>query len=183
MRTPGWYVVQVQTGRELRSCQDILRICHEADDRTNAEDPLVKECFSPQFRTQSKFRGEWRYKDKTLLPGYVIVVANDPVRLSHTLRKVPEFTHLLEAGETFVPLRDDERAWMEEFTKEGKRTIPMSFGYREGDKLVVTRGPLKGREGMITRISRKKSLAFVELHVNGVRVTTTVGLGIMPKGC
>lgn len=181
MHRPGWYVVQVQTGRETQMCERIEQRCAELDEQRDADIPLLQECFSPRFRTQIKFRGEWRYKEKALLPGYVIVVTRRPVELSHELRKMSEFALLLEAGETFVPLRDDERAWMEEFTEEGKRTIPMSFGYREGDTLVVTKGPLKGREGMITRISRKKSLAFVELHVNGVRITTTVGLGIVPK--
>ena len=50
---------------------------------------------------------------------------------------------------------------------------------RDGDTLLVTEGPLKGREGMITRVNRHKSLAFLEFQIGGKRVTTRVGLGIL----
>lgn len=184
MRAPGWFVVQVQTGCEAQMCRVIERACAEADLASDRDYPLLEECFSPQFQTQMKYHGEWRYKEKPLLPGYVVAVTAEPAALAHLLRGVPEFSRLLTSGETFVPLRDDERVWMEEFTKAGERTIPMSFAYKKGDTLVVTSGALVGREGMITRVSRRKSLAFVEIDVGGKRVTTTVGLGIVgePNG-
>lgn len=153
VHTPGWYVIQVQTGREAQAIHAIERVCAEADLLSDFDEPLLTECFTPYFRTQHKFHGTWQYVEKRLLPGYVIAVT----------------------------MRPDERVWIEEFTSKHDRTIPMSFAYREGDTLVVTQGPLKGREGIITRVNRKKSLAFVELQVGGKRVTTTVGLGIVPK--
>ena len=183
MRRPEWYVVQVQTGREQQMCQVIERTCAEADMLSDVDGShLLQECFSPRYRTQHKFGGEWRDVEKSLLPGYVVAVTCQPDAVARCLRKTPDFTRLLVSGETFVPLRDDERAWMEEFTRQGDRTIPMSFGYREGDSLVVTKGPLKGREGMVMRVNRKKSIAVVEIHINGKKVTTTVGLAIVAEG-
>ena len=181
MRKQGWYVVQVQTGREQMMCELIERTCAEADLASGEERELLQECFSPKFRTRRKHDGEWRDEELLLLPGYVVCVTDAPDALRQHLWRLPEFTRLLTMGETFVPLRDDERNWMEEWTKNGDRVIPLSVAYKKGDVLVVTEGPLKGREGMITRINRRKCLAFLELHVDGKRITTTVGLAIVPE--
>ena len=127
-------------------------------------------------------RGSWEDVVKQLLPGYVIAVTREPAALVQALRGVPEFARMLSVGETFVPLHEEERTWMEEFTCEGDRTVPMSLAVKTGDSFVVTDGPLKGREGLITRVNRRKCLAFLELHVGGKKITTTVGLAIAPEG-
>ena len=182
MRKAGWYVIQVQTGKEQAMCQLIERLCAEADLQSDADGArLLEECFSPRFKTRHKFKGEWQDVEKLLLPGYVIAATIRPDALSLELRKVRELTKLLAVGETFVPLHEDERTWIETFTREGDRTVPMSIADKEGDTLVVTEGPLKGREALITRVNRKKCLAFLELHVAGKKVTTQVGLGIVNK--
>lgn len=182
MHKAGWYVIQVQTGREQAMCRLVERAAAEADLLSDIDgSQLVEECFSPRFVTEHKFDGAWRPVEKPLLPGYVVAVTGEPAALAQLLWRVPEFTRLLTAGETFVSLRDDERAWIESSTRAGKRTVPMSYAYREGESIVVTQGPLKGHEGMIVRVNRRKSLATLEFHVHGKKVTTTVGLGIMPR--
>ena len=144
-------------------------------------DELLEECFCPSFLTQTKRSGEWQYVERLLLPGYLIAVTAYPDELRDLLRAVPDFARVLAMGETFVPLRENERAWIEEFTKPGDRTIPMSQGYMRGDTLVATEGPLVGHEGLITRVNRHKSLAVLEFHIGGKRVTTRVGLGIVSE--
>ncbi len=179
MREAGWYVVQVQSGREEQVRHVIERACAEADAVSDSDQQLLDECFCPRYQTQTKVRGEWCYVERSLLPGYVIAVTRQSERLAHLLRGVPEFTRLLTVGEAFVPLSVEERTWLEKFTSEGERTIPMSFAYKRGDALVVTEGPLKGMEGVIERVNRKKSLAYVQMEVGGKRVMTRVGLGIV----
>ena len=182
MRAAGWYVMQVSGGREQRLCELIERTSAQQDLLSDEDDyHLVEECFSPRYRTRLKFGGQWQDVEKPLLPGYVVVVTRHPNALSRWLRKVPEFTRLLAMGESFVPLRDDERAWIDEWTTYGDRTVPISIAYRKGDDLVVTEGPLKGHEGKIVRVIRKKCQAQVALHVDGKRITTTVGLAIVPR--
>ena len=178
MAKVDWYVAQVQTGKEDRTCLAIERACEDCYVRG---EPLVTECFSPTFVHRLKYSGEWRDVEKPLLPGYVVAVTSNPEELARRLNKVPSFTKLLTMAESFVPLREDERAWIDGFTKPGDRVVPISIGHRVGDVVVVTEGPLKGREAMITQIIRKKCLAVLELHVGGKNVTTTVGLAVLPK--
>lgn len=98
-----------------------------------------------------------------------------------TLRKIPDFTRLLTMGETFAPLEERDVEWIGTFTQKGRRTIPMSMGVMEGDRVVVTEGPLVGREALIKRVNRHRSLAILELQICGRTVTIKVGLGIVGK--
>ena len=187
MRKAGWYVVQVFTGHENHACEAILRTCALVEKLEAAEHPelgesqLLQECFSPTFTHRLKFRGEWREVQRALMPGYVIAVTTDPVKLQRILRATPGFTKLLVFGEMYQALRDEERGWIEAATRPQERVVPISVGYREGDTLVVTEGPLKGHEALVKRIIRKKSLAVLELHAGGKRITATVGLAVLPK--
>ena len=64
---------------------------------------------------------------------------------------------------------------------EGDRTIPMSFAYKEGDRVVVVGGPLEGCEFMISRINRRQSIAELEMKTeDGKSVKATVGLAVFP---
>lgn len=170
-----WYVVQVMGGQEQKMCARIRRACVEA------HIDVLEECFSPSFATRRKFKGQWRPVQKNLLPGYVIAVTNDPAELQRALWTIQEFARVVRVGTVYVPLAENERAWIDTYTNKGERVIPLSVAYKEGDKIVVESGPLKGREGSITRVNRKKCQATIELHVGGKRITTQVGLAVLPK--
>lgn len=171
-RCPRWYVIQVITGKERAICELIERVAPKG---------LLVECFSPSFETQMKVRGEWISTVKLLFPGYVIAVTSCIEQLEFALRQIPEFTRVLSVGETFAPLHNEDQAWIDAFTKKGVRTVPMSSGVMEGGRVVVTSGPLVGREALIKSVNRHKCLAFLEFEICGRVVTTKVGLGIVSK--
>ena len=171
-RAPRWYVIQVVTGKEEAMCRLIERLAPEGS---------LDECFSPRYATEMKVRGEWVPAKKPLFPGYIIAVSRSVGQLAETLRRTPEFMRLLTVGEAFVPLHEEDQAWIGAFTKRGDRTVPMSTGVMEGDRVVVLDGPLVGCEAMIKSVNRHKSLAILEFEICGRRVTTKVGLGIVKK--
>ena len=173
MRKPQWYVVQVETGRENKACDQIARACKGTE--------LISEVFAPRYQTQFKKDGEWHDEERLLLPGYVVVVTTKPWELARVMYNVPGFTRILTQGETYAPLSDDDRQWIERWSTEGDRTIPMSVAYKEGDTLVVTSGPLKGFEFMITRVKRRQSVAEIEMHAGLITVKSQVGLAVLSR--
>ena len=180
MRSPDWYVVQVESGREQNACEAIERACERAALVSDDDSPLLKEVFAPCYRARFKLHGEWHDEDRLLLPGYVVAVTEDPWKLARVIRDVLGCTRILTMGETFAPLKDEDRSWIERWTTEGDRTIPMSIAYKEGDRIVVTEGPLKGREGMIIKLRRRLCRAEVEVHAGTLTIRTTVGLAVLP---
>ena len=170
--TKRWYVIQVATGKEEAMCRLIERL-------VPAES--LEECFTPRYATEMKMRGEWVMAKKPLFPGYIIAVSDNADILADTLKRTPEFARMLSVGEAFVPLHEEDQAWIGTFTKKGDRVVPMSYGVMEGDHVVVLDGPLVGCEAMIKSVNRHKSLAIIEFEICGRNVATKVGLGIVRK--
>lgn len=178
-----WYVIQVRATLEDSMCRQIERICEQHDENAEGDEGRVdlRECFSPRYRTQRKWKGEWETVEWPLIPGYVIADTAHPEQLAEAIRGIRDLCKPLSDGETYAPLDDKERAWIERWTGEGDRVIPMSFGKKLSDgKVQVIDGPLEGYEGEI-EFNRKKSTAYLEFHVGQITIKTKVGMGILPS--
>lgn len=167
-----WYVVQVIGGREKRVLDLLERFVDEE---------LVEECFIPQYEVMKRIGGDWRKRSEILIPGYLFVVTKNPSRLASELRKVPEFTKLLGNDDVFIPLPDQEVAFINAFTEPGRRVVEMSEGVIEGDRIVVLNGPLMGQTGLIKKIDRHKRLAYLEIEILGRKKSVKLGLEIVRK--
>ena len=62
-----------------------------------------------------------------------------------------------------------------------EHVVRYSEGYIEGDKLVVTSGPLKDFEGNVKKVLRHKRLVVVEVPLLGRTVEVTVGMGVVER--
>ncbi len=167
-----WYVVQVKTGSEESALSMIKRLVDES---------CLDEAFSLQYETMIKFRGSWQMRKKALFPGYIIVVSHNIEELHRQLWNVPTFTKVLGSDEGFIPLSEEDIEWISTFTTNDNRTIGMSEGIIEGDKIVILKGPLMNHTGWIESINRRKRLAFLKIDMFGRTITTKVGLGIVKK--
>ena len=54
-------------------------------------------------------------------------------------------------------------------------------GIIENDQVIITRGPLKGHEGLIKKIDRHKRKAYLEMEMFGRKLETQVGLEVVVK--
>lgn len=165
-----WYVIQVINGRE-----DVMRERIERMVPAGA----IQELFYPQFQTETKVHGEWVNTTKPLFPGYLICDTADPRTVQQYLLRMDDFARVLAQNGQFVPLAKEEVQLIGGFTHRGDRVVPMSEALKDGDKVVVTAGPLLGHEGLIKTINRRKSTAYLELDLCGRRVTTRVGLAVL----
>ncbi len=168
----GWFAVQVAPGKEEPTCRLMRRL---------VDPEVLAEAFTPRYEVQKKYQGEWRMCQATLFPGYVIAVTPKIDVLRARLARVPEFTRVLTMGETYLPLEDADRAWIESLTSRKSRVVEMSSGFMEGDRVVVTSGPLVGHEGWIAGVNRQKGLAFLEVEMFGRKLRTRVGLAILAR--
>ena len=57
----------------------------------------------------------------------------------------------------------------------------MSEGIIEGDRVIVTKGPLKGKEAMIRKIDRHKRKVWLEMKMFGKIQKVEAGLEIVAK--
>lgn len=172
-RSPmGLYVIQVIGGRE-NTVQQLVA--------SRASD-LITECFAPRCELRKRYNGEWKTVKELLFPGYLFVDTTDVEALFRRLKEVPAFTRLLgNERDRFVPLDREEVAWIESLTTSQTRVLQMSEGVIEGDRVIVTKGPLKGHEALISKIDRHKRLAYLDLCILGRRKTIRVGIEIVAR--
>lgn len=168
----GVFVVQVVGGQEDRAAALIAKNAQGA----------VEDCFALKREVMHRKSGQWHRILEKLFPGYVFVRTSAPKRAREVLGRVPAFTRMLtSAGDTCLPLTADEVAWINATTNMDTHVMEMSEGVIEGDRVVVIRGPLKGREASITRVDRHKRLAWVDMNMFGRNKTIRVGLEIVSK--
>ncbi len=170
MRT---YVMQVLTGREQATIDALERMLGDA---------RRYELFAPRFRFQKKIRGSWQDVDELLTPGYVYVRTSmlDVDELSREIRQAPPRAAMLMQDGKIIPLSSDEERWLERLTG-GRQVVEPSIGVVEGDRVVITDGPLVGLESQIKKIDRHKRLAYVDVHLLGRTKTIKVGVEIVQR--
>lgn len=166
------YVIQVTGGRETHARDLVERLLGE----------LVGECFIPRREVFRRVDGEWVTLSETLFPGYVFVRTDQIQQVSQRLGSVPAFTRLLgKSDERIIPLSDDEVAWLDALLKPVSKVLEASMGVLEGDRVIVTEGPLKGHEAQISKIDRHKRAAYLDMRMFGRHKTIKVGLEIVRK--
>ena len=172
MARSALYVIQVTAGKEEHARRLVQRVLSE----------VVEDCYTPSFESLKKLHGEWTLCRGVLFPGYVFVQTSNPAALAQGLANVPAFTRLLgNSDDSFVPLTDDEVAWLNAFTNVETHVVEMSEGVIEGDRVLVTKGPLRGHEAQIARIDRHKRTAELEVRMLGRTKRIKVGLEVFRK--
>ena len=172
MRT---YVMQVLTGREQATIDALERMLGDA---------RRYELFAPRFRFQKKIRGFWQDVDELLTPGYVYVRTSmlDVDELSREIRQAPPRAAMLMQDGKIIPLSADEERWLQALAGAGEgHVVEPSYGFIEGDQVVITEGPLVGFEAQIKKLDRHKRLAYVEVHLMGRTKLIKVGAEIVRK--
>ena len=150
-----WYVLQVRTGTE----ENIRTQC-----RNNIPEAVLTRCFIPYYEEKRRIRGTWTAVKKVLFPGYVFAVTDRPDDLYQSLKHVIGLTKLIGTGQEIVPLTEEEKNFLD-----------------EGDQVIVTKGPLKGKEGMIRKIDRHKRKVWLEVKMFGKMQRVEAGLEIVAK--
>lgn len=118
------------------------------------------------------------YKKQVLFPGYVFVVTEDLITLFDSLKKINGLTKLLKTGDEFVPLTEEEKAFLLQFGGE-EHVVEISKGILEGSTVKVISGPLVGKEGLIKKINYHKRKAYLELDMFRHRQLIEVGLEVI----
>ena len=166
-----WYVIQVRTGME----EETRKQCEKIIDKE-----ILEKSFIPMYEQGRKYQGKWNKELKVLFPGYVFLVSEDKEKLFFELKRVIGHTKMLGTGETIVPLTVEEVDSLLRFGRE-EQVVEMSEGIIENDHVIITKGPLKGNDGLIKKIDRHKRKAWLEIQMFGRMMEMQVGVEIVRK--
>lgn len=165
-----WYVIQVYTGKELE-------IAQQCRDRVMADG---EDVFVPLAERWTKICGERTLITSRLFPGYVFIETDQIEDFYQRLNRIYAMTKVLRTGEEMTPIQKEEEAYLRRLGGD-EHVVKYSEGYMEGDRLVVTSGPLKDFEGNVKKILRHKRLVVMEVPLLGQAVEVTLGLGVVER--
>ena len=110
------------------------------------------EAFLPVYRSRRRWSDRVKQIDLPLFPGYLFCRFELHDRLLPVLT-TPGVIGMVAAGETLIPIADEEIESIRTVLRSGLATKPWPF-LSVGSRVYIERGPLAGLEGTITNTDK-----------------------------
>ncbi len=158
-----WYVLRTFSGHEKKVKQYLEREI----ERAGLEDKLT-EIMIPTETVFEMRGGKKRTREKTFLPGYILVNALLDNELQHFISGVPSVVGFLTTGDQPTPLRPDEvnriLGKIDEARAAGEQPeIP----FKMGDAVKVIDGPFNNFTGFVDEVYPDKMKVKVMVSIFG----------------
>ncbi|MFO7296332.1 MAG: antiterminator LoaP [Caldicoprobacter sp.] len=165
-----WYAIFVETGHE-EDFERLFKVLYP-------EEGI--EILIPKRKLIERRQGKTHEVVRKLFPGYVLVNAVMDAGVYYKLSKLPRVYGVLKDEREPVPIRDEEMAVILALTCQGD-TIEFSELYKEGERIVVVSGPLKGLEGIIEKVDARKKRVKIRIQFLGQEKRVDLGAYLIDK--
>ena len=168
-----WYVLRAVSGKENKAKEYL-----EADMRNSDLGEYVSQVLIPTEKIYQVRNGKKILKERSYLPGYVLVEAALVGEVAHRLQNTPNIIGFLGGQDHPVPLRQSEvnriLGTVDELQESGEgQAVP----YTEGEMVKVSVGPFSGFSGLIEEVNNEKRKLKVMVKIFGRK--TPLELGFM----
>jgi transcriptional antiterminator NusG len=158
-----WYVVRAISGNEKK-----VKIYLESEiSRLNLQDS-ISQILIPTEKVYLVRNGKKVSKERSYLPGYVLIEAVLTGEIPHIIRNIPGVLGFLGSKDQPVPLRQAEvnriLGKVDELSEQGAE---FSIPYIVGETVTVTDGPFNSFSGVIEEINEEKKKLKVMVKIFG----------------
>ncbi|MDR3019355.1 MAG: antiterminator LoaP [Treponema sp.] len=122
----------------------------------------------PQRQIDIRRNGKVRQTMQAVFPGYIFIEADEEEMLFHQrdLKRTYGFSRFLRSNQEITPLSSSDLELVLHFIKTFGPVAGRSRVYfNENARIVVVDGPLRGLEGRIVKIDKRKGRAKVKLDL------------------
>lgn len=152
----NYFVVQVRTGEEdhfLRRVRPSI-----AEDRVRI--------LWPRRRLSIRRRGRTHQVMSPIFPGYVFIESDTlDLETYWIVRRTDGFLRFLPDNQDVRPLAHTDRRLLMHFLSFGEVVEKSTVSFTDNARIHVLEGPLKGLEGRIVKVDRRKGRAKVKLDL------------------
>ena len=146
-----WYVLRAVSGKESKVKEYL-----DADIKNSDLSEYVSQVLIPTEKVYQVRNGKKIVKERSYLPGYVLVEAALVGEVAHHLRNTPNVIGFLGGSEK----RTSETVGSESYTWYGRRLQEsgedLSIPYVVGETVKVNYGPFSGFSGIIEEVNTEK---------------------------
>jgi transcriptional antiterminator NusG len=104
-----------------------------------------------------------------------------PPEIYWKIKRVPGFFRFLKSNYDIQPLADEERDLLVHFLSFGEIIKSSTVIFDENSRVQVLNGPMKGLEGRIIKVDKRKGRAKIRLDMYGDSFLVDVGIEIIEK--
>lgn len=152
----NFYVLQVKTRYEER----YLKAARE----TIPEEEARFWWFRRELRIRKA--GVWREIIASVFPGYLFMQAAGVTDgLFNRLRRLPNFQRFLKSNQEITPLGERDIGLIRHFIGSGELVKKSLVTFTPEDRVHVVSGPLKGLEGLIAKVDKRKQRIKVKIRL------------------
>ena len=168
-----WYVLKAISGKELKVKEYL-----EADARNNGLEEQISQVLIPTEKVVSVRNGKRVVKERSYLPGYVLVEAVLDGEIKQRLRNCPNVLGFLGGMDNPTPLRPSEVSRiLGSATEQEETQEEVLVPFTVGETVKVTFGPFSGFNGVIEEVDNAKKKLKVMVKIFGRK--TPIDLGFM----
>ena len=158
-----WYVLRAISGKEATVKEYI-----EAEIKNTSLGEYVSQVLIPTEKVAQVRNGKRIIKERSYLPGYILVEANLVGEVAHQLRSTPNVIGFLGGMDNPTPLRQSEINRILGTVDELQEAADnIDIPYLVGDTVKVTSGPFSGFSGDIEGIDKDKKKLKVMVKIFG----------------
>lgn len=158
-----WYVLRAVSGKEAKVKEYI-----EADIRNGSFGGRVSQVLIPTEKVPVLRNGKKVMKERSYLPGYVLVEADLVGEVTHHLRNTPNVLGFLGGMDNPTPLRESEvKRILGKVDEVQDGDDIVEIPYAIGDTVKVNYGPFSGFNGTIEEINPEKKKLTVMVKIFG----------------
>ncbi len=129
-------------------------------------------------------RGKTTQELSPVFPGYVFIESESilaELDAYWTIRRTPGFVRFLRESSSPSPLSPRDVLLLRHFISFGEYADTSKVTFDENDRIVVLEGPLKGLEGHIAKVNRRKGRAKVLLDMYGEQFPIDLGFEVVER--
>ena len=168
-----WYVLRAVSGKEAKVKEYL-----EADMKHGNFGDYVSQVLIPTEKVYSVRNGKKIVKERSYLPGYVLVEAALVGEVAHRLRKAPNVIGFLGGTDKPSPLRQSEvNRILGTVDELQEHPVEVAIPYVVGETVKVNYGPFTGFSGIIEEVNTEKKKLKVMVKIFGRK--TPLELGFM----
>jgi transcriptional antiterminator NusG len=152
----NYYVIQVRTRGEEKYLEFARSLMKDE----------ASKLFWPRRSLTIRQQGVVKHSLAPIFPGYVFLEAEElKPEVYWQLKWIPGFFRILRDNRNITPLSGHDRRLLLHFLSFGEIIHKSTVYFDENNRIRVLEGPLKGLEGMIVKVDRRKKRAKVRLNL------------------
>lgn len=151
-----YFVLQVKTGGEAKFLQLASSVLRQGEGRL----------LWPRRKLRIRKRGTTRQVETAIFPGYLFLETGELNRETFwSLKRINGFYQFLPDNRNIEPLSGDDRELIRHFLGFGEVLDTSKVYFDENQRIRVVHGALKGLEGSVIKVDRRKRRAKVKLSL------------------